>query len=49
MFSAHRGVASMGILLSLAIGFTLICTILVQPWLLDKLGAGKSKPKIPVI
>lgn len=37
MFSAHRGVASMGILLSLAILFTLICTILVQPWLLEKL------------
>jgi len=41
MFSAHRGVASMGILLSLAIGYTLICTILVQPWLLDKLGREK--------
>ena len=49
MFSAHRGVASMGILLSLAIGFTLICTILVQPWLLDKLGGRQDKPKIPVI
>ena len=34
MLSAHRGVASMGILLTIAIGFTLICTILVQPWLL---------------
>jgi hopanoid biosynthesis associated RND transporter like protein HpnN len=35
MLSAHRGVASMGILLTIAIGFTLICTILVQPWLLN--------------
>ena len=37
MLSAHRGVASMGILLTIAIGFTLICTILVQPWLLKVL------------
>lgn len=37
ILSQHRGVASMGILLTLAIGFTLICTILVQPWLMDKL------------
>lgn len=42
MFSAHRGVASMGVLLSLAIGFTLICTILVQPWLLEKLGRNET-------
>lgn len=42
MLSDHRGVASMGILLTLAIGFTLICTILVQPWLLDKLGGSKA-------
>lgn len=35
MLSAHRGVASMGILLTLAIAFTLVCTILVQPWMLD--------------
>jgi len=37
MLSAHRGVASMGILLTIAIAFTLICTILVQPWLLTVL------------
>ncbi|MEO9971273.1 MAG: MMPL family transporter [Hyphomonadaceae bacterium] len=37
MLSAHRGVASMGTLLTIAIGFTLICTILVQPWLLKVL------------
>ncbi|MEL7130620.1 MAG: MMPL family transporter, partial [Pseudomonadota bacterium] len=36
MLSAHRGVSSMGVLLTLAIGFTLICTILVQPWLLGR-------------
>lgn len=36
ILSDHRGVASMGILLTLAIGYTLICTILVQPWLLNK-------------
>ncbi|MEO1476083.1 MAG: MMPL family transporter, partial [Pseudomonadota bacterium] len=41
MLSAHRGVASMGVLLTLAIGFTLICTILVQPWLLDVLSRRK--------
>lgn len=42
MFSAHRGVASMGVLLSLAIFFTLICTIIVQPWLLEKFGHSKA-------
>ncbi|MEO1405491.1 MAG: MMPL family transporter, partial [Pseudomonadota bacterium] len=41
ILSAHRGVASMGVLLTLAIGFTLICTILVQPWLLDVLSRRK--------
>ncbi|MEM6412564.1 MAG: MMPL family transporter [Pseudomonadota bacterium] len=44
ILSAHRGVASMGILLTLAIGFTLICTILVQPWLLDALSRRKAEP-----
>lgn len=38
MLSDHRGVASMGALLTLAIGYTLICTILVQPWLLKTVG-----------
>ncbi|MEO0881915.1 MAG: MMPL family transporter [Pseudomonadota bacterium] len=42
MLSAHRGVSSMGVLLTLAIGFTLICTILVQPWLLDVLSRRKA-------
>ncbi len=37
-FSAHRGVASMGALLTIAICFTLICTIVVQPWLLERFG-----------
>lgn len=46
MLSAHRGVASMGILLTLAIGYTLICTIMVQPWLLDKLGGPKGPTKM---
>ncbi|MEM9669781.1 MAG: MMPL family transporter [Pseudomonadota bacterium] len=41
MLSDHRGVASMGILLTLAIGFTLVCTILVQPWLIDVLSRRK--------
>lgn len=45
MLSAHRGVASMGILLTLAIFFTLICTILVQPWLLDKLADKRNQMK----
>ncbi|MEO1015827.1 MAG: MMPL family transporter [Pseudomonadota bacterium] len=39
-FSDHQGVASMGALLAIAIGFTLVCTTLVQPWLLDKVGRG---------
>ncbi len=42
MLSAHRGVASMGILLTIAIGFTLICTILVQPWLLNVLDRSRA-------
>ena len=42
MLSAHRGVASMGILLTIAIGFTLICTILVQPWLLTVLDRNRA-------
>lgn len=36
-FSAHQGVSSMGVLLAVAIGFTLLCTVFVQPWLIDKL------------
>lgn len=36
--SAHKGVQSMGIILTLAIGMTLLCTLLVQPWLLEKFG-----------
>ena len=33
--SAHRGTASMGLLLMIAIGWVLICTLLVTPTLLD--------------
>jgi len=43
MLSAHRGVASMGILLTLAIIYTLVCTIIVQPWLLDRLDHEQAK------
>ncbi|MEZ5918215.1 MAG: MMPL family transporter, partial [Parvularculaceae bacterium] len=32
MLSPHRGTASMGELLSLAIGFTLVCTLIVLPF-----------------
>ena len=46
MLSAHRGVASMGILLTLAIGYTLVCTIIVQPWLLSKLGGSSRKTAV---
>jgi uncharacterized protein len=31
MLSRHRGTASMGELLSIAIGFTLLCTLIVLP------------------
>lgn len=34
-FSAHRGTASMGLLLMIAIGWVLICTLCVTPALLD--------------
>ena len=35
MLSPHRGTASMGELLSIAIAFTLICTLIVLPTMLD--------------
>lgn len=35
MFNPHRGVGSMGLLLVVALGLTLLCTILVQPTLQD--------------
>lgn len=34
--SPHRGMASMGLLLSIGIGFTLLCTLIVLPALLHK-------------
>lgn len=43
--SAHQGVQSMGILLTLAITMTLICTLVVQPWLLERFGAVKRAAK----
>lgn len=36
MLSPHRGTASMGMLLTISIGFTLICTLVVLPTLLDR-------------
>jgi hopanoid biosynthesis associated RND transporter like protein HpnN len=33
-FSAHQGMASMGLLLSIGIGFTLLCTLIVLPALI---------------
>ncbi len=37
MFSPHQGTASMGGLLTIAIGWTLVCTIVVLPVLMDAL------------
>jgi hopanoid biosynthesis associated RND transporter like protein HpnN len=39
--SPHRGMASMGVLLTIGIGFTLICTLVVLPALMVK---GKQSP-----
>jgi predicted RND superfamily exporter protein len=36
--SAHRGIASMGILLALCLGFMLVCTLLLLPALLELSG-----------
>jgi len=45
-FSAHQGVASMGTLLTIAIAFTLICTVIVQPWLVEWLAEVRRKRAI---
>ncbi|MFB3081268.1 MAG: MMPL family transporter, partial [Nitrosomonadaceae bacterium] len=34
MFSSHQGTASMGILLTVGLSFTLICTLVILPVLL---------------
>jgi predicted RND superfamily exporter protein len=41
-FSPHRGMASMGELLSIGIGFTLLCTLVLLPALLDGAAASES-------
>ncbi len=43
-FSDHRGVASMGVLLTVAIACTLVSTTIVQPWVLERLGRGQNQP-----
>ena len=45
-FSDHQGVASMGTLLTIAIAFTLICTVIVQPWLVERLAEVRRKRAI---
>ncbi|MEM0984653.1 MAG: MMPL family transporter [Pseudomonadota bacterium] len=35
-FSPHQGVASMGALLTVAIACTLLCTVVVLPWLMER-------------
>ena len=42
-FSNHRGLASMGELLAIAIGLTLICTLTVLPALLAVAGGNKVR------
>jgi len=37
-FSAHRGIASMGMLLALCLSFMLVCTLILLPALLELLG-----------
>jgi hypothetical protein len=39
-FSAHRGIASMGMLLALCLSFMLVCTLILLPALLELLGKG---------
>jgi hopanoid biosynthesis associated RND transporter like protein HpnN len=39
-FSAHRGIASMGMLLALCLSFMLVCTLVLLPALLELLGKG---------
>ncbi|MEO5573259.1 MAG: MMPL family transporter [Gammaproteobacteria bacterium] len=40
-FSNHRGMASMGLLLTLALSFALLCTLIVLPAIMAKMQAGK--------
>jgi predicted RND superfamily exporter protein len=40
MFSSHRGTASMGIMLTVGLAFTLICTLVILPALLRAPAAG---------
>ncbi len=41
--SSHRGTASMGLLLTIAIGLTLVCTLVVLPALLHEAGRWRQK------
>ncbi|HXI87115.1 MAG TPA: MMPL family transporter [Parvularculaceae bacterium] len=51
MLSAHRGTASMGELLSIAIGYTLICTLIVLPpfFRLGERRAAKAAASAPAV
>ena len=40
MLSTHRGTATMGALLTIGVGFTLVCTLVVLPALLRRRGHG---------
>ncbi|MEE8444332.1 MAG: MMPL family transporter, partial [Alphaproteobacteria bacterium] len=42
--SGHRGTASMGELLMIAIGFTLVCALIVLPGLMELISHGGAKP-----
>jgi len=44
MIAEHRGTASMGALLTIALFWTLVCTILVLPGVMDTLMRGKTPP-----
>jgi predicted RND superfamily exporter protein len=45
-FSAHRGIASMGMLLALCLSFILICTLILLPALIELSGKRKERGKI---
>ncbi|MGF1607259.1 MAG: MMPL family transporter [Rhodothalassiaceae bacterium] len=45
MLNEHRGTASMGVLLTIAIGFTLICTLVVLPGLWSLLNQRRRRPR----
>ena len=46
-FSSHRGVATLGVMLTIGMFFTMACNLIVLPALLELTGSAKSDPAAP--